>query len=162
MQKEIEKRKKHAIKALKLLGVKETKFLDLPDKIVINNTCKEDFTKHLYEKAGILNSEEAKLALKVDSLDNILWWYRSPEKKEEAIYLQGWNKNKFYPDFIIKTKKGNYILTEYKGEHLVTNDDTEYKKELGEKWAEIAPKNYSFQLVSKQTIEDFMKELESL
>lgn len=31
MQKEIEKRKKHAIKALKLLGVKETKFLDLPD-----------------------------------------------------------------------------------------------------------------------------------
>ena len=31
MQKEIEKRKKHAVKALKLLGVKETKFLDLPD-----------------------------------------------------------------------------------------------------------------------------------
>ena len=70
--------------------------------------------------------------------------------------------NKFYPDFIIKTKKGNYILTEYKGEHLVTNDDTAYKEELGQKWTEISPKNYSFQLDSKNTIEDFMKELESL
>ena len=75
-------------------------FLDLPEKIIMNNTCSDEFDKHLYEKAGILNSEELKLARKIDSLDNILWWYRSPEKKPEAIFLQGWNKNKFYPDFI--------------------------------------------------------------
>ena len=137
-------------------------FLDLPDKIIINNTCSYEFDKHLYEKAGILNSEELELARKIDRLDNILWWYRSPEKKPEAIFLQGWNKNKFYPDFIIKTKNGNYILTEYKGEHLVTNDDTKYKKELGKKWEEMTPSNYTFELVDKQVIDEFVIKLEKL
>jgi type III restriction enzyme len=137
-------------------------FLDLPDKIIINNTCSDEFDKHLYEKAGILNSEELKLARKIDGLDNILWWYRSPEKKPEAIFLQGWNKNKFYPDFIIKTKNGNYILTEYKGEHLVTNDDTKYKKELGKKWEEMTPSNYTFELVDKHGIDEFIIKIEKL
>jgi type III restriction enzyme len=138
------------------------KFLDLPNKITINNTCSDEFDKHLYEKAGILNSEELELARKIDGLDNILWWYRIPEKKPEAIFLQGWNKNKFYPDFIIKTKNGNYILTEYKGEHLVTNDDTKYKKELGKKWEEMTPSNYTFELVDKNEIDEFIIKLEKL
>ena len=69
-------------------------FLDLPNKIIINNTCSDEFNKHLYEKAGILNLEELKLARKIDRLDNILWWYRSPVN-DEGLFLQGWNKNKF-------------------------------------------------------------------
>jgi hypothetical protein len=137
-------------------------FLDLPDKIIINNICSDEFDKHLYEKAGILNSEERKLALNIDGLDNISWWYRMTEKKPESLFLQGWNKNKFYPDFIIKTKKGNYILIEYKGEHLVTNDDTKYKKELGEKWEEMTPSNYTFELVYKNEIDKFIIKLKKL
>ena len=87
--------------------------------------------------AGKLNSEERTLALKIDCLDNILWWYRSIEKKDEALYLQGWHHNRFYPDFIVKTKKGNYVAVEYKGEALLTNIDTDYKKELGERMLKL-------------------------
>ncbi len=140
----------------------DKEFLNLPEKVTIDNLCEDVFNNHLYEMAGKLNSEERTLALKVDCLDNILWWYRCPEKKKEAIYLQGWHRNKFYPDFIVKTKKGNYILLEYKGAALLTNADTEYKNKLGEKWQQITPENYLFRLVSKNTIEEFILELQSL
>ena len=140
----------------------EKEFLDLPDEVTIDNLCDDVFNNHLYELAGKLNAEELALILKIDCLDNISWWYRSPEKKEEAIYLQGWRRAKFYPDFVVKTKKENYILVEYKGENLLTNEDTTYKIELGKKWEQVTPTNYSFRLVSKDKIEEFITELQSL
>ena len=140
----------------------EKEFLDLPDEVIIDNLCDDVFNNHLYEMAGKLNAEELALILKIDCLDNISWWYRSPEKKEEAIYLQGWRRAKFYPDFVVKTKKENYILVEYKGENLLTNEDTTYKIELGKKWEQVTPPNYSFRLVSKDKIEEFITELQSL
>ena len=135
-------------------------FLNLPEEITIDNICEDVFNNHLYEMAGKLNSEELTLALKIDCLNNILWWYRSIEKKDEALYLQGWHHNRFYPDFIVKTKKGNYVLVEYKGDALLTNVDTDYKKELGEKWEELTPPNYFFRLVSKDKIEEFITQLQ--
>ena len=140
----------------------DKEFLKLPEEVTIDNICEDPFNKHLYERAGKLNTEELTLALKIDGLDNISWWYRSPEKKEEAIYLQGWHRDKFYPDFVVKTRKGNYVLTEYKGEQLLTNADTTYKIELGKKWEDTTPSNYLFRLVSKNDIEEFITELQSL
>ena len=137
-------------------------FLDLPEEVTIDNICEDVFNNHLYEMAGKLNSEERTLVLKIDCLDNISWWYRSPEKSKQAISLQGWHHNKFYPDFVVKTKKGNYVLVEYKGEALLTNIDTEYKIELGEKWEKVTSSNYFFRLVSKDKIEEFIVELQSL
>ena len=138
-------------------------FLDLPDKITIDSLGEDRFENHLYSRTGILNSEEAELAQKIDQLkDVVLWWYRSPEKKAESIYLQGWQKNKFYPDFIVKTKKGNYLLVEYKGENLLTNKDTKYKIKLGEKWQELAGKKYHFFLVHKKSMEEFITKIKTL
>lgn len=138
-------------------------FLDLPDKITIDTVGEDRFENHLYSRAGILNSEESDLAVKIDQLKDVVsWWYRSPEKKIEAIYLQGWQRNKFYPDFIVKTKKGNYALVEYKGENLLTNEDTQYKIKLGEKWQELTGKNYFFFLVHKKNMEEFIKKLQQL
>ena len=138
-------------------------FLDLPIKITIDNTSEDRFEKHLYSRAGILNSEEVDLALKIDQLKDVVqWWYRSPEKKVEAIYLQGWQRNKFYPDFIVKTKKGNYLLVEYKGENLLTNEDTKYKIKLGEKWQQLTGKNYYFFLVHKKNMEEFITKIKKL
>ena len=138
-------------------------FLGLPDKITIDTVGDDLFENHLYSRAGVLNSEESDLAIKIDQLKDVIsWWYRSPEKKEEAIYLQGWQRNKFYPDFIVKTKKGNYLLVEYKGENLLTNEDTQYKIKLGEKWQELTGKNYYFFLVHKKNMEEFITKIKEL
>ena len=140
----------------------DKEFLVLPEEIIMDDTDENLFNNHLYEMAGKLNSEELALVLKIDCLDNIFWWYRISEKSKHAIFLQGWQHDKFYPDFIVKTKKGNYILVEYKGEVLLTNVDTKYKNELGKKWEQVTPSNYLFRLVSKDKIEEFIVELQSL
>ena len=142
--------------------VLDKEFLNLPNQVAINNFCEDVFVKHLYEVAGKLNSEELKFAHQIDLLDNVLWWYRNSEKKKEAIYLQGWCHNKFWPDFIVKTKKKNYVLVEYKGAQLLTNEDTKYKTELGEKWECATESKYLFRLVSKDGIDKFILNLKSL
>ncbi len=97
----------------------------------ISNVSEEPFKLHLFERAGIMNREELNLALKIDGLKNIKWWYRNMDKND--FYIQGWQKFRFNPDFIIKTKSGKYVITEYKGENLLSNDDTKYKEKLGKK-----------------------------
>jgi len=151
-----------------------SEFLDLPEKIEIGNPGEEFFNKHLYTKAGVLNSEEKKLVETIDLHKNVEWWYRSIEKDtEHGLYLQGWQRDKFYPDFIVKTKSGKYLLVEYKGENLLTNEDTKYKINLGKKWEELTPSNYLFFLVAKGKskvtkamgvldIEEFGKKLDHL
>lgn len=135
-------------------------FMEFSDTITIDNTSEDRFTKHLYEKAGTLNLEELDLALKIDQLENIKWWYRSMEKKD--FFIQGWRRDKFYPDYIIKTDSGKYLIVEYKGENLLTNVDTKYKVELGKKWKVLAGDNYEFYLVSKKNTEKFITEIKKL
>ena len=77
-------------------------------------------------------------------------------------YIQGWQHDKFYPDFIVKTKAQNYIIVEYKGENLLTNEDTNYKKELGERWAYLAGEKYHFILANKNNIDEVIKEIQKL
>lgn len=77
-------------------------------------------------------------------------------------YIQGWKHDKFYPDFIIKTKTGNYVILEYKGENLLTNEDTRYKMELGAKWTLLAGKKYYFLLAHVNNIDETIKEVQKL
>jgi superfamily II DNA or RNA helicase len=127
------------------------------ETINLINVCRDGFVNHLYEKADTMNKEELGLAYKIDSLDNIVWWLRNPENS--GFYIQGWLKNKFYPDLIIKTKKGNYFVLEYKGEHLKGSEDTEYKKALGEKWQELGNGKYFFELVDKNNIDEVLNKM---
>ena len=107
----------------------------------------EHFQKHLFERAGQLNGEETEFAMRIDVLENVAWWFRSREK--EDFYLQGWRSGKFYPDFIIKTKRGVYILAEYKGGDRLSNEDTAYKEELGKLWEKLNNGKNKFFLVGK-------------
>ncbi len=101
-----------------------------------------------------LNELEKAVAIYLDQQENLLWWYRNMSKQD--YHIQGWKKNKIYPDFIasdIKEEDKNdyesvYIL-ETKGLHL-KNEDTKYKQdvfalcnELGTKktWEEL---NFDF------------------
>ena len=120
------------------------------EQIRLINTCRDNFSKHLYEKASKMNKEELDLAYQLDGLDSISWWFRNPEMS--GFYIQGWLKGKFYPDFIVKTKKGNYFILEYKGEHLLGGEDAEYKEKIGRKWKELAGKGYAFDFVEKDKI----------
>lgn len=90
----------------------------------------------LYEKVDIksLNSLEKKVAEVIDRQPNVLWWTRN--KVGRGWYsIQGWQRNKVRPDFIVARKTSSdeleivYVL-ESKGEQLLGNKDTQYKKNL--------------------------------
>src|SRR3989344_3771892 len=66
------------------------------DTINLLNVSLDNFDKHLYEKAGKMNKEELELAGRLNAFENIYWWFRNPEMS--SFYLQGWLRNKFYPD----------------------------------------------------------------
>lgn len=125
------------------------------EQIRLPSICRDNFNNHLYEKAAQMNKEELELAYQLDGLDNICWWFRNPEMS--GFYLQGWLKGKFYPDFIVKTRRDNYFILEYKGEHLLGADDAEYKKAVGIKWQELAGKGYMFELVEKDKINAILR-----
>ncbi len=127
----------------------------LGKEIELLNPCRETFSRHLYEKAGHMNGEELDLARSIDSLDQASWWFRNPEK--ESFFIQGWKQYMFHPDFIVKTKSGNYYVIEYKGEQLIGNEDTEYKEEIGKIWSDLAGKGHSFHLISKDQVSSLSK-----
>jgi hypothetical protein len=124
--------------------------LNFGGQIRLLNICRDNFLRHLYEKAGRMNTEELDLAYQLDGLDSVSWWFRNPEMS--GFYIQGWLKGKFYPDFIVKTKKGNYFILEYKGEHLLGGEDTEYKEKIGHIWQQLTRKGYFFDLVEKEKV----------
>ncbi len=127
------------------------------DSISLLNVSPDNFGKHLYEKAAKMNQEELDLAGKLDTLENVYWWFRNPEMS--GFYIQGWKKQKFYPDFIVKTKNGNYIVLEYKGEHLVGSEDSDYKEAVGKEWKKLSEKGYFFRWAEKNNVENLISEI---
>jgi len=127
------------------------------DSINLLQVSQDNFDKHLYEKAGKMNKEELDFAGKLNSLENIYWWFRNPEIN--GFYLQGWKKQKFYPDFIAKTKDGNYIVLEYKGEHLIGSEGSDYKEAIGKVWEKISGKGYYFKWAEKNNIDSIIGEI---
>ena len=107
-----------------------------------------------------MNKEELNLASRLNTLENIYWWFRNPEMS--GFYIQGWKKHKFYPDFIVKTKNGNYIVLEYKGEHLATGEDSDYKKAIGEQWEKLSDGKYYFKWVEKKNMDNIINEISKL
>lgn len=126
----------------------------------MTRNTEEHFQKHLFEKAGYLNGEETELAFRLDSLENILWWFRSREKQD--FYLQGWQPNRFYPDFIVKTKTGKYIVIEYKGEDRLSNEDSQYKDKLGKLWEKLNNNGDKFYMASKANSDEIIKAVSNI
>jgi superfamily II DNA or RNA helicase len=131
-----------------------------PKTTLLTRVADEYFQKHLFEKAGYLNGEETDFAFRVDGLENIAWWFRNREKLD--FYLQGWKPNKFYPDYIIKTVSGKYLLVEYKGEDRLSNEDTQYKVKLGELWQKLNKGKSQFFLVGKANSDEIIKTISIL
>jgi restriction endonuclease len=132
-----------------------------PEKeMLLTRLSSEHFQRHLFVRAGYMNTEETDVAMRLDVMGNIVWWYRSREKLD--FYLQGWKAGKFYPDFIVKTKKGIYVVIEYKGEQLATGENTKYKVEVGKLWESLSKGACKFFLVEVNTVDKILKEIAKL
>jgi type III restriction enzyme len=98
--------------------------------------------KSLYEKYHGLNGDESKFISEIASLENVLFWHKFGTRTKADFCINGGYLN-HYPDFLIVTKSGNYIIVETKGDDR-DNSDTKAKIRLGEKWASLAGSNYQY------------------
>ncbi|MBI5676723.1 MAG: DEAD/DEAH box helicase family protein [Nitrospirae bacterium] len=79
------------------------------------------------------NDMEKSVAIYLDKQEQLLWWYRNMSRQD--YYIQGWKRNKIYPDFIFtRTDEpskdySKVFVVETKGTHL-KNEDTTYKKSV--------------------------------
>ncbi len=112
------------------------------------------------------NEMEKSIAIYLDEQEKLLWWYRNLSRQD--YYIQGWRKNKIFPDFIFtKADKtgGNFstvYVVETKGIHLKEFEDTKYKRnvfkfcnDLGRKveWKELNKefsKGIEFQVIDEK------------
>ena len=78
------------------------------------------------------NRFEADFACYVDAEAALVWWHRNVAKTQYG--LQGWKRNKVYPDFVFARRKSDgrqqIVVLETKGFHLTGSTDTAYKERL--------------------------------
>lgn len=107
-------------------------------------TSHPEQTQHLMHHDGALrrslfeknyepdfNQEEKNIALYMDNEAMLHWWHRNAAARDH-YHIQGWRRQKIYPDFICSVRKngGKFVVLETKGEHLSGNLDSEYKREV--------------------------------
>lgn len=99
----------------------------------------------IYE--GGFNGLEKDFALYLETRDAIYWWHRIATR--QAYSLQGWRRQRVYPDFVAHRKDdGTLLILETKGVHLRGNEDTDYKNKL----LETLEDTYNKKLVHRGTL----------
>ena len=117
--------------------------------IPINPYKNTEFNKHYFYQVGDLNKEEAECAKAIDMLDEVEYWVRNIEKHPYSFYLPMAN-GRFYPDFVAKLKDGRILVVEYKGEHLITNEDSINKDLIGKLWEKSSKGTCLFLMAKKK------------
>ncbi len=110
--------------------------------------------KHYYPQVGDLKAtgEEFECARCIDTLDEVAYWVRNPDRSSKAFSLQT-ATDRFYPDFVCELTDGRYLVVEYKGEVYRTNDDSKEKHSLGELWEKRSHGACLFLMVSDRQYE---------
>ena len=85
------------------------------------------------------NGLELNVASYIDHSKSIKWWHRLGVRGTE-YHIQGWKKDKIYPDFLIFFQNNKYIFLETKGNHL-ENSDSAYKQKVFEYFTKHANKS---------------------
>jgi type III restriction enzyme len=85
----------------------------------------------LYE-GDFSSQDERDIAVYLDGEQALQWWHRNVARTQFS--LQGWRREKVYPDFIFAVQRdqgsARVVVLEMKGQHLAGNDDTEYKRKV--------------------------------
>ena len=76
------------------------------------------------------NELEKKFACYLDEQRAVQWWHRVAARQQDEYYLQGWKQGRIYPDFVAMANETRLLIFETKGEHLIGNPDTEYKRRV--------------------------------
>ena len=80
------------------------------------------------------NELEKNFAHFLDGEKALQWWHRVVARQHGEYYVQGWNKQRIYPDFVAMAKEvegmTRVLIFETKGQHLEGNRDTEYKRKV--------------------------------
>jgi type III restriction enzyme len=101
------------------------------DKAPLLHDIGTPLERSLYETAfkKHVNGFEKDVALYLDGKDAVTWWWRIAARRDWG--LQGWMKNKVYPDFLIhldaEKDVARFLVLETKGKHLEGSEDTEFK-----------------------------------
>ena len=87
------------------------------------------------------NEYEKEIALFIDKHAEVLWWFRNLVG-EEYFSIQGYRKERIYPDFVIQKGRRpkpdpTVIVVEGKGSHLMGSEDTNYKKDIADYFEKI-------------------------
>jgi type III restriction enzyme len=101
-------------------------------------------SKSLYEREGGMNNFEASFITEISSLPNIAFWHRNLGRGK-GFSINGFSSN-HYPDFIAYTTSGKIVVIETKGSDR-DNTDSSAKCRLGNEWARLAGKNFSYFMV---------------
>ena len=116
-------------------------------KVITPSVSFDSLDKSLYTaECSDLNNFEFALIGNIVSLENVLWWHRVIDRR--GFRLNGFINH--YPDFIVKTKSGNIILVEAKGEQL-KNDDSKAKLALGKKWDYMCGEKFKYYMVFEKS-----------
>ncbi|KKS90313.1 MAG: hypothetical protein UV63_C0002G0001, partial [Microgenomates group bacterium GW2011_GWC1_43_11] len=127
---------------LRFMVVNERTGYKLPNKIEIagnsvrlNKSDGEPLQQSLFDfvPQEELNDDERDVAWYLEDQERMFFWYRNRARNDYAV--QGWRKQKIYPDFIFttndrdKTAFNKVYVVETKGIHL-KNEDTAYKESV--------------------------------
>lgn len=97
-----------------------------------------------------MNDEEEQCAKALEMCPNVEVWIRNIERQPDFSFWLPTSQDKFYPDFVARLTDGRILVVEYKGEHLVTGDDSGEKRMLGELWSSRSGGKCIFLMTTKR------------
>ena len=104
-------------------------------EFMVRDADGQQVEKSLFEPALTAltdNGFERDVAFYLDSQKALKWWHRNVARAQYG--LQGWKRNKVYPDFVFARLSGDghqkLVVLETKGLHLAGSLDTAYKQQL--------------------------------
>lgn len=110
----------------------------------------------LYEREHAKMTDiEAELVMKLSGMKSIRWWHKIVGRRKGEFFINGFINH--YPDFMVRTERGNIVMIETKGAHLANAIKTINKIDLGEAWEKCAGKGYRYFMVFKDDAENIPK-----